>query len=173
MRQVLPLFRGEELEDGQILGVAGLVLFGMRIGELAEGFQGGDGGHKEGLVARPFHAADSRFGRFVVGSFLLSGCGFRHLRSLPAVHRLAEDGGALGLAERRALPGGGARPAFFDLAEISGDDERLGGQLLGDFGVRMTQEVQTLDFGKERVFVHRRWIFFFNFFIHVLLVFPR
>jgi hypothetical protein len=174
MIQLVHLVGGEELEDSQALGVARFGALGGRIrGELAERLQGGDGGHEEGLVARSFHAAGGRFDGLVVRARLLCFRKLWLLRAEPALHRLAENGRALRLAERRALPGGGACPALFELPEVPGNDERLGSQLFGYFGVWMTQKVQTFDFGKERVFVHWRRDFFFDFFVHVLLMLSR
>ncbi len=160
------MFRGEELEDGQILGVAGLVLFGLRIGELAEGFQGGDGGHKEGLVARSFHATGGCLNDLVVGVGLLGRGRFGLLRAEPALHRLAEDGGTLGLAQCRALPGGGACPAFFELAEVAANVQSRLAQSLGNLAAFEALEVQPLDFGQIGFPVDARRFFFFDFFVH-------
>ena len=121
-------------------------------GEAAEGFQGGGGAHEEGLVARPLLAAGDRSGRFAALFVLLvflRGDDFRLLRALPALHRFAVDGGALGQVEDGALPGGGAGEAFFDLAEVAAYDAAFHSQLVGDFLVGEAFHPQALDVGKE------------------------
>jgi hypothetical protein len=76
------------------------LLVGLFPGEAPQGFQRGDGGQQEGLVARPLLAAGDEPGR-LAGLFaafvLLGGDSFGVERPLPALHGLAEDGRALGL----------------------------------------------------------------------------
>ena len=71
------------------------------------------------------------------------------LRALPAVHRLAKDRGALGLREDALLPGGGACPAFLDLAKVAADDAAVLSQLVGNLLVGKSFDVETLDVGAE------------------------
>ena len=88
---------------------------------------------EEAFVARPFLAASSGFDGVLFCRGLLGGGEFGLLRAPPALHRFTEDGGALGLGKDARLPGGGAGPAFFDLAEITADMVPIPAQQRGDF----------------------------------------
>jgi hypothetical protein len=171
MVEVVHLFWGKELQDGQVLGVGGLAAaYGLARIELAEGLQRGDGGHQERLVARPFLAAGGRPDGLVFRVGLLGGGELWLLGAEPGLHGFAEDGGALGLGQRGALPRGGAGPAVFDLAEVSAHVQSRLAHFLGDLAGLQTHEVQTLDFGQVSFPVDERRLFFFNFFAHG---FPR
>ena len=144
------------------------MLFG---GELAEGFQRGDGGLEERLIARSFLAAGRGFRGIFFRVLVLGGGELGILRAPPAVHRLAVDGGALGLGEDALLPGGGACPAFFELAEVAGDDQRLGAEFFGHLRVGKAFQEEAFDLGQERILADRRRIFFADFFVHGFLAF--
>ena len=101
---------------------------GLFRGELAEGLQRGDGGLEESLVAGAFLAAGRGLQGFFFRVLLLGGRDLGILRAPPAVHRFAVDGGALGEGKDALLPRGGACPAFFEFAEVAGDDQRLGAE---------------------------------------------
>jgi hypothetical protein len=64
----------EEFHERAVRGGAGIL--GCVDGELAGSFQGGDGGHEEGFVARPFLAAgDGLVNRVLFVAVLGSGNG--------------------------------------------------------------------------------------------------
>jgi hypothetical protein len=135
-------------------------------GELAEGFQRLDGGHEEGLVARPLFAAE---GRFAVVDFLFLGAdAFGCLRALPAFHGLAVDRGTLGEGKDVALPGGRQAPAFLDLAEVPADDPRIEFEFGGDLARRVAAEVQALHVVTATARIVGGTIFFRAGFVHFL-----
>jgi hypothetical protein len=176
MIQVLQLFGGEELQQGQVFGVAGRGGRAARRrlgGEAAEGIQSGDGGQQEALLARPFLTASAGFVDFVFLVAVFGGRDLRLLRALPALHGLAEDGGALRLGKCGALPGGGAGPAFFDLAEVAGDIQRLRAEQFGNLVGGIAFQKEALNLGQIGVLVGRRRVFFVGFFVHGFLAFSR
>jgi hypothetical protein len=129
-----------------------MLFVGLLGGETPQGLQGGDGGHQEGLVARPLLAAGDGAGRgagFVAVLVFFGGDQFGDERPLPALHGLAEDRGALTLRERVLLPCGGAGPAFFDLAEVAADDPVVHAQFVGDLEGGEALEEQPFEGGEE------------------------
>ena len=157
------MFWCEDLQEGQVFGVAGRGGRAARRGlggEAAESVQCGDGGEQEAFLARPFFEASSGLDGVLVCRGLLGGGEFGLLRALPALHGFTEDGGALGLGKGRALPGGGAGPAFFDLAEITADMVPIPAQQRGDFAGGMALKKEALDFGQAGVLVGGGRFFF-------------
>ncbi len=148
MVQLVDLFGGEEIDNGDQVGVGGLPRFSRLGSELIERGQGAHGGVKEGDDARTFLAADGRFA--VVAFSLAGGDGFGLLRSAPAVQRLAYDevevqqGGRLLLRDEalRGLAG-----ALADFAEVAADDPRLAAEFVRDLMGGVAGEPQAFDLG--------------------------
>jgi hypothetical protein len=68
---------------------------------------------------------------------------------LPAVHSLAEDGGALGPGKNVLLPGGSASPSPLEFSKIASNDAALDPQLVGHLLVGQSFAIEALDLGAE------------------------